>query len=186
MGKQALDLDNLLPEIQLLDRDETRLLVQRMWTDLWNQSEWTDINDVPVSLKIDYPQVLHCRGIANAALAAATAFEQVHKISFDREVLLAGALLMDVGKLVETMPGSDGKATKSRIGELLPHSLYSAHLALSYGAPLEVVHILTCHSPNAGKAPETLECKLLDWLDQADISVFGWEIWKRQVMHFQP
>src|ERR1700761_9496280 len=104
MAKEELDLDTLLPEIQLLGQEETRVLVRRMWSELWSQSEWTDINAVPVSVKIDYPQVLHCRGIANSALAAAPAFEKIHGVSFDREVLLAGALLMDVGKLVETRP----------------------------------------------------------------------------------
>lgn len=186
MNKQPLDLGQLLPELELITDENLRQLVADLWTTLWSESSWEQIEDVPVSLKIDYPQIKHCRGIARAAVAAAEAFESVHDVTFDRDLLVAGALLMDAGKLVETCPAGDGKAAKTELGNLIPHAGYAAHLALARGADLRLVHILMCHSPNAGKAPETLECKLLDWLDQADISVFGWDIWRRRVVHFQP
>ena len=112
-------------------------------------------------------------------------WEELYQCAIDRDVLIAGALLMDVSKLVETRPGKDGPE-RTEIGTSLPHAIYSAHLALQLGVPLSVVHIITAHSPNGGKAPVTLECQILDWIDQADISAAGFQIWSRRVDHFQP
>ena len=183
--KAPLNLVELIPEVSAIQSADLRSMVEEIWNALWADSLYEDVMDVPVSATIDYPQVKHCQGIVRSALAAASAFEQVHDVTFDRDLLIAGALLMDVGKLVEIKPGPSGPA-RTEIGRLLPHAAYVAHVALAKGAPLELVHIIMCHSPNGGKAPETLECKLLDSLDQADIGVFGFDIWSRKVVHFQP
>jgi hypothetical protein len=184
--KQPLDLDALFPELALLSESSLRLAVEEIWQHLWRDSAHERLEDVPVSTKIDYPQIKHCQAIVKVALAAADALEQVHDTRFDRDTLIAAALLMDVSKLVETQPGPDGGVVASDLGRLLPHALYAAHLALGSGVPLPVVHVISAHSPNGGKAPVTPEAQLLDWVDQLDISGFGHDIWTRKVVHFQP
>lgn len=183
--KTPLPLGSLLPEIGLIQSAELRGLTSEIWQELWRDSDYTSIDDLPVSVSIDYPQIKHCRAIALAALGAAAAFETIHQVQIDHDLLVAGALLMDAGKLVETRPGPTGCIERTELGQLLPHAAHVARLVLDHGGPLELAHIMMCHSPNAGKAPVTLECRLLDYLDQADISVFGWEIWKRRVVHYQ-
>lgn len=183
--KEPLALATLFPEIDLIRDANLRAAVVKIWERLWEQSEYERVGDVPVSLKIPYPQVKHAQGVVRAALATADVFEAVHGRKFDRDVLIAGALLMDVSKLVETRPSGAGYAA-TELGRRLPHATIAAHLALELGVSLAVVHVITAHSPNGGKAPSTPECQLLDWLDQADISAAGHEIWARKVNHFQP
>jgi hypothetical protein len=185
-AKQPLDLQALFPELAAIGDARLRAAVHTIWQEFWQQSEFAELEAVPVSQKIDYPQIRHCQGIVKAALAVADVWESVHKVRFDRDVLIAGALLMDVSKLVETRPGRTSKYESTDIGRALPHAFYAAHRALDLGVPLPIVHIITAHSPNGGKAPATPECRLLDWIDQADISAFGHHIWTRKVMHFQP
>jgi hypothetical protein len=184
--KQPLDLDALFPELAQLSDPALRVAIEEIWQQLWRESEHARLEDVPVSTKIDYPQIKHCQAILKVALAAADALEQVHDTRFDRDTLIAAAALMDVSKLVETRPGPHGAVVASELGRLLPHALYAAHLALDRGVPLAVVHVVAAHSPNGGKAPATVEARLLDWVDQLDISGFGHEIWARKVVHFQP
>ena len=184
--KPPLDVEGLFPEIRQIGDTRLREAIVIIWQEFWQLSDFTELEAVPVSTKIDYPQIRHCQGILKAALAVAPVWEQVHGARFDRDVLIAGALLMDVSKLVEARPGKASKVEQTEIGKALPHAFYAAHRALALGVPLAVVHIITSHSPNGGKAPATPECHLLDWIDQADISAFGHHIWARKVHHYQP
>lgn len=184
--KTELNVGELFPEVEQIRDADLREAVITIWSEFWRMSEFDDFEDVPVSLNILYSQRKHCQGIVRAALAVAQAWESVHDVKFDRDVLIAGAMLMDVSKLVEVR--SDGKEgfERTEIGDSLPHAFYAAHRALELGVPLSIVHIITTHSPNSGKAPASPECHLLDWIDQADISAFGHEIWARKVIHYQP
>ncbi|WP_432826204.1 hypothetical protein [Dactylosporangium sp. CA-092794] len=185
-GKETIDVGALFPELALIGDPALRDAVVEIWQELWAMSEYDRLLDVPVSVKIEYPQLRHAQGVAAAAVAVADAWERVHDIRLDRDVLIAGALLIDVSKLVETRRGPDGRATYTELGRSLPHATYAAHAALNRGVRLDVVHCILSHSPNGGKAPHTVEAQLLDWLDQADISAFGFDIWTRKVMHYQP
>jgi isopropylmalate/homocitrate/citramalate synthase len=187
--RQRIDeeaLRTLFPELDLITDESMRSAVVRIWSRLWQESEYTDLYQVPVSLKVDYPQVKHTQAVAQMALAVAEAAERIHGRRVRRDVLLAGALLMDASKLVEYRPGPDGSHQRSAIGHHLPHATYAAHLALEAGLPLEVVHILMAHSPNGGKSPDSLEAHILDGLDQIDLHSFGFDLWRRTVVHYQP
>ena len=186
MGKEQIDVRALFPELDLISDASLRDAVVEIWEEMWAQSEYERLVDVRVSLKIDYPQIRHCQGIVRGAVALAPVWEEVHGVRFDHDVLVAAALLMDVSKLVEAKPKPGGGSEQTDLGRALPHAVYAAHLALQKGLPLSIVHVLTAHSPNGGKAPNTPEAHLLDWVDQADISAFGFDIWRRKVVHYQP
>lgn len=187
-GKQVLDensLGALFPELDLIADPGIRQAVARIWSQMWQDSEYTDINQVPVSLKVGYPQVKHTQAVVRMALSIADIAHEVHGLPVRRDVLIAGALLMDASKVVEYRPGPDGTHQRSDIGSQLPHGTYAAHLALRESLPLDVVHIVMAHSPNGGKAPATAEAHILDGLDQIDLHNFGFDLWRRRVVHFQ-
>lgn len=186
MSKQPLDVRRLFPEVDWISDAGLRDKIVHLWQDLWRESSYQSIEDVPVAANIHYSQLKHCQGILRAAIAAARAWEEVHGVAYNMDHLIAGALLMDVSKLVEIQPDRDGSAVASEIGRLLPHAFYAAHRALEVGVPLPIVHIMTAHSPNGGKSPVTPEALLLHWIDQADIAAFGHDIWSRKVVHYQP
>lgn len=185
-AKPPLRLAAIFPELDEIRDAALRRAVVAVWDRLWAMSEYERLEDVPVSVKITYPHIRHAQAIVKVALAAARIWEEVHGTTFDRDHLIAGALLMDVSKLVETRRRPDGGDEATDIGKAVPHAWYAAHLALELGVPLPVVHIITVHSPNSGKAPATREAMLLDRIDQADINAFGWDIWTRRVIHYQP
>lgn len=186
MVKPPLDVLALFPEIRQLSDPHLADAVVDIWQELWQRSDYRNIEDVPVSTSIDYPQIKHAQAVVRGALALADVWEPLHGIRFDRDVLIAGALLIDVSKLVESTRDGPSPARHTELGRLLPHATYAAHLALAKGVRLEIVHCVLSHSPNGGKPPRTVEAQMLDWLDQADISAFGFDIWSRKVVHFQP
>lgn len=63
----------------------------------------------------------------------------------DLDVVLAGAILADVGKLLE-YDILNGKAVMSSQGKLVRHAVSGAHLAMDAGLPDSVVHIVATHS----------------------------------------
>jgi len=188
-AKQRLDENDfraLFPEHDLISDPGVGAAVVRVWKRLWEQSDYTQLAQVPVSLSVDYPQVRHTQAVLRMALATAEIAHLVHDTIIRRDILVAGALLMDVSKLVEYQPGLEGGHQRTELGLMLPHGTYTAHLCLAENIPLDVIHIVMAHSPNGGKAPATIEAHILDWLDQLDLTNFGYDLWKRRVLHYQP
>ena len=136
MPKPQLPMRELFPEISLLASPQLGIQIEEIWQELWQMSSYERIEDVPVSVTIDYPQVLHTQGVLRGALALADTWERLHGTSLDRDVLIGGALLIDVSKLVESSRDADGKPQRTEVGELLAH----AHLRCTPG-------------PGQGRAP---------------------------------
>lgn len=182
--KERLDLVARFPELDMIKDRALRDAVAKLWDELWEMSEFQNLNDVPISPGKPYPEIKHCQGVLRVALAVAGVLEEVHGVHFDRDILIAGALLMDVGKFVELKPKAGGGVQETELGRALPHALYAAHRALQLGVPLSVVHIITTHSRNQGKPPNTPECALLDWIDQVDLVASGMDSWARKLVFY--
>lgn len=179
-------LQDLFPQYGQIKDDALRSAVVEVWNELWQQSDYHDLNDVPVSLKITYPQIRHTQAVLEMAILVAGVASKVHGTEIDLDILIAGALLMDVSKFAEYRPEPDSGNWRTQVGALLPHGTVAASLSLAKGLPLEVIHIILSHSPNGGKAPATVEAQMLDWLDQLDLNALGANLWTRNVIHLQP
>ena len=188
VSRQPLDMATLFPELDLIGDGVLREKVVAIWQQLWAESSFERIEDVPVMPSLPYPHLKHQQGYLKCVVAVARIFEEVHGPRYEMDHLIAGALLADASKLVEYRRAGDGYGL-TELGRSLPHAIYGAHLALAAGLPLPIVHMIATHSPNSGMAPATAEAQLLHWLDQADIAGFGHDVWRRQVIHsmaFQP
>jgi hypothetical protein len=173
MTKADLDVDELLPELNLIQDAELRDKVRAIWQELWHESMFESLDDVPISPKVPNRHLPHNRCVVAMALAMADALEQFHGIRLDRDVLVAAGLLQDVSKLVEMQPGPDG-AEHTEIGRSFQHAFWASHKALEHGVPIEVCEIVLNHTPDAPRFPGSLEGKVLWYADQLDvIAVFG-------------
>ncbi len=91
-----------------------------------------------------------------------------YPVDYDR--LLAGGLLHDVGKLVETEPDGKGGFRKSRSGACLRHPISGTALAHEAGIRDEtVLNTIACHAKEGEGAPKCLETILIH---QADFATF--------------
>lgn len=79
--------------------------------------------------------------------------------SLDYDTLLAGALLHDIGKLVEYELTPDGSTIQSKTGKYVRHPFYGAAIAYKNGVPASIIHIIAMHSYEGDgkfRSPEAL------------------------------
>lgn len=180
MTKARLELDGIFPELSLINDRALRSAVVAVWQELWQESTFTHIDDVPTSTEIPYPHVRHNRAVVALALATAEVFERLHGVHVDRDVLIAAALLQDVSKLVEYERKLDGMGF-SRLGTDYPHAFWGAHVALKHGVPASVCQIILTHTPNSTTFPTSLEGKILYYVDQLDVIAIYRDRWRKEL-----
>jgi hypothetical protein len=183
VAKKPLDVRAALPEVDLIGDRELRDKVIAVWQELWADSEWDDLEKVPTSHNIPYPHLPHNRSVVAMALAVADSFERFHGLKVDRDLLVAAGLLQDVSKLVETRPKRDGsgQSEPTEIGKSYPHAFFGAHVAIKHGVPAAVCHIIVTHSPTAVKFPNSLEGKILYYVDQIDVLGIYKDRWRKDL-----
>lgn len=179
--KAALDLATLFPELLQIRSETLRAQVVAVWEELWQASDWTQIEQLPTSPEIGYPHLPHNRAVVTMALAVADAFERFHGVRVDRDVVIAAGLLQDASKLVETRPAAGGGAEVSDIGRRYPHGFWAAHVALRNGVPDAICHIILTHTPQAPRFPGSLEGKILYYVDQLDVLAIHGDRWRKDL-----
>jgi putative nucleotidyltransferase with HDIG domain len=90
--------------------------------------------------------------------------EYKDRIAINKDQLLSGALLHDVGKLFEYKK-EDGKFVKSDEGKLLRHPISGAVFAAKFDIPQKVLHIIAAHSKEGDGARTTVEAIIVNHAD---------------------
>ena len=145
-------VDKLWPELGWIQEQGLRDAVRNTWIKAFEQSPLTpdDLNEIPFTLLIpDCPASFmeHKRCVVHIARRSAEAMQEFlgRGLSIDLDVVIAGAILADVGKLLE-YEKVDGKAVQSDRGKALRHPFTGVHLAMSCGVPDSVSHIVATHA----------------------------------------
>jgi hypothetical protein len=165
-------IEALLPAIALIDDKAYHDAVVEIWAEAWEESEWTDLADVPKGVYAPPIQIRslveHVNGVTEGAVALADAMREVHGWSYDRDLLLTAALLHDTSKVVESAPGPDGYAVMSKLGRLLQHGVLTAQRVLERDLGLELAHMIVSHTPMSKSIPANLEGIALFYADMFD------------------
>jgi putative nucleotidyltransferase with HDIG domain len=165
------ELRSILPEIDLIGDMELRGKVMSTWEDALSRGGWRpeDIGRMPFTLakksNINFAQ--HVRSVTKICLAVAATFDEIYKgqgLAVDHDVLLAGALLHDVGKLLE-MEEVNGTFRKSSDGKLVRHPFSGLALADAHGIPAAVQHVIATHSKEGDPYKRTPEAVILHYAD---------------------
>jgi putative nucleotidyltransferase with HDIG domain len=90
----------------------------------------------------------HKRCVLHIARDSANAMQSFmgRALPVDVDTVIAGAILADLGKLLEYEIGPDGKSRQSERGEALRHPFTGVALALECGVPDAVCHIIAAHA----------------------------------------
>jgi putative nucleotidyltransferase with HDIG domain len=106
--------------------------------------------------------VTHTRTVTAIALASADIL--VKTLPMNHDYLLAGALLHDVGKLIEFEPSGEETAV-SRGGRRLNHRFWGGALCQEVGLPREIVHIVYAHSEEGKLLKRSVEAVIVSHAD---------------------
>ena len=142
-GGRRRAIRDALPELEWIDEEGLRERVVEAWTLGLDRGGWHRIEDVPYAWNIqEVSNVEHVRGVARIASDGVGVGREFHGASIDEDVVVAAALLHDVGKCYEYVDHVDEDLLEepdpTYVGEELPHSLSGFALAHEVGCPLAV------------------------------------------------
>ena len=152
-------------ELQWIQNEELKNKVINVWKEAANRGNWNSIEDAPFTLLIENSGKLadHTKRVTNIAKAVYDQRQEDLNLDF----LIAGALLHDVGKLLEYVK-KDGKYVKGEYGKKFRHPVSGALLAKELGLPDEVALIIYAHShegDNLQRSPEAVIVNHSDFID---------------------
>ncbi len=161
----------LWPELEWISDASLREATTRCWEIAFERSPLSpeDLEEIPFTLLVpDCPTsfMAHKRCVVHIARRAAEAMrEQMgDALSIDLDTVVAGAILADVGKLLE-YERIDGNARQSRRGSLLRHPFTGVALAMEAGVPDEVCHIIAAHAAEGDLVRRTTEALIVHHAD---------------------
>ncbi|MGD8535758.1 MAG: HD domain-containing protein [Candidatus Aminicenantes bacterium] len=161
----------VMPEFNLIEDSDLKEKTITVWVEAMKEEGWTvdDLQQMPFTLLIEETPVNiieHTRAVtlSSVEIAEVMVEEYKGKLTLNRDYLLSGALLHDVGKLFE-YKREKGKFVKSRGGELLRHPISGAAFASQHGLPKEVVHIIAAHSKEGDGSRKTVEAVIVNHAD---------------------
>jgi len=165
-------VNKLWPEIQWIEKPKLREQVTQTWIKALERSplKAEDLNKIPFTLLVPNCPVTfmeHKRCVVHIARQSAEAMQQFmgRTLPIDLDVVIAGAILADVGKLLEYELGPDGKSRQSERGEALRHPFTGVALALECGVPDEVCHVIAAHAAEGDLVKRTTEAFIVHHSD---------------------
>jgi hypothetical protein len=165
----------LLPELDAIDDEGLRTKVIAVWAEAMQQSGFTaeDVARMPFTLLADDVPVSfieHVRTVCKMCIAMAGVLVDAYgdRVSIDRDVLVAGALLADVGKLLEYEEDREDGFKFSPMYKYLRHPFTGVGLCWKHGIPPSVMHVIATHSWEGEKfkrRPESIIFHHADFTD---------------------
>ena len=162
----------LWPEIDWIQDAQLREQVTETWSKALERSplQSDDLHRIPFTLLIpDCPITFmeHKRCVVHIARDSAKAIGEFmgRALPIDMDTVIAGAILADVGKLLEYELGPDGKSRQSERGEALRHPFTGVALALVCGVPDAVCHIIAAHAAEGDLVKRTTEAYIVHHAD---------------------
>jgi putative nucleotidyltransferase with HDIG domain len=161
----------LWPELEWIADHDLRDKVIRTWVRALQLSPLApdDLDRIPFTLLVpNCPAsfMAHKRCVVHIARRAAEAMRDFmgRTLAIDMDVVIAGAILADVGKLLE-YENVGGKTRQSKRGELLRHPFTGVALAMECGVPDAVCHIIAAHAAEGDHVKRSTEATIVHHAD---------------------
>jgi len=167
------EVRELFPEILQISDPKLRGATLKAWVLGMERGGWkpSDIDFLPFTLLIpecDVSLLAHTRAVTKAAMRVGDVIAEFFSdtLSINRDVLISGALVHDVGKLLE-FEKKQGFFVKSQTGGMLRHPFSGVYLAERAGLPAEVLHIVAVHSHEGDHGYRSIEAIIVNHCDFA-------------------
>jgi putative nucleotidyltransferase with HDIG domain len=166
------------PEIDWIKNEELREKTIQCWIYALEKSVLSteDLEVIPFSLLIKDCHISfmnHKRTAVQLSVDIAGRMKQNfgEEITINMDFLISGAILIDVGKLLE-YDKVDGKLTTSKAGKLLRHPFSGVSIADRFGLPPEVQHIIAYHAKEGDLARRSVEAIIVHHADFVSFEPF--------------
>ncbi|HVO74288.1 MAG TPA: HD domain-containing protein [Ignavibacteriaceae bacterium] len=176
---------SIWPEINWIQDQDLKEKVLACWVYAVENSVLTpeDLQAIPFSLLIKDCKISfmnHKRTAVQLSVDIANRMKENfgNEIKIDMDILIAGAILIDVGKLVE-YDKVNGELTTSKAGKLLRHPFSGVAIADRFAIPPEVQHIIAYHAKEGDLAKRSVEAIIVHHADFVSFDPFVREDVKR-------
>jgi putative nucleotidyltransferase with HDIG domain len=166
------ELLQLIPEFDLIKDADLREKCIQTWEAAMEEGGWTpdDLTQMPFTLLINpcpASYIDHIRAVTLTAIRAAEVFAEIYgdRVPVNMDLLVAGGLLHDVGKLLEYENRDDGMTVQTYAGRLLRHPFTGMELAALFDLPVEVQHMIAAHASEGDKVQRTTEATIINHAD---------------------
>jgi putative nucleotidyltransferase with HDIG domain len=162
------DIEKSFPELKWIKDPKLRNQVVDVWKRAVDFRGWKRLDDIPFTLLVENSGKLvdHTRRVAQLAKLILDARDE----PLNADYLIAGALLHDVGKIVE-YELKNGKVVVSPFGEQFRHPVSGSKLAWECGLPDDIVLIIYAHSHEGDKCKRTPESIIVHHCDFIDFGI---------------
>lgn len=170
MNKEVLQL---WPELEWIQDKDLREKTAKTWELALERSVLTidDLNRIPFTLlcgpdlKVTFMD--HKRSVVHIARDAGKTINAMYhgELPVNMDVVVAGAILADVAKLLEYVLDENGTAIQGTYGKYLRHPFSGVSIAEECGVPAEVCHIIATHAGEGNMVKRTTEAYIVHHCD---------------------
>jgi hypothetical protein len=163
--QRKINFLTIFPEIKQIHSPSLRKGVLHVWELALQESQEKDLFSVPFNPEVKGASLVeHIQFVVKASLLIAGQLKKALGYKIDLDLLIASALLHDVGKIFEYRR-QGGKFKKTEIGKFFPHGFWGTYLALREGLPLALTHLVSSHPHISPVSPQRLEGIILHYAD---------------------
>jgi len=164
-------VEKLWPELEWISDPELKEQTTRTWEVALERSPLDPdaLNEIPFTLLIpDCPATFmeHKRCVVHIAKRSAEAMDEFlgRGLPIHMDTVIAGAILADVGKVLE-YEEVDGVAVQSARGKALRHPFTGVAVAMECGVPDAVTHIIATHAAEGNLVTRSTEAWIVHHAD---------------------
>jgi putative nucleotidyltransferase with HDIG domain len=167
------DIKKLWPELEWISDMSLREKTTKAWTLALERSALgpDDLEKIPFTLlcgpDLRVSFMKHKRCVVHIAKECGEKMNHFfgNELPVNMDVLISGAILADVGKLLEYELDKDGKPVQGKYGKYLRHPFSGVSLAEECGVPPEVCHIIAAHAHEGDLVNRTTEAFIVHHAD---------------------
>jgi len=167
-----MTVETIFPQIAEISSVSLKGAVIRTWEEATRRGGWTldDLEIIPFTLltnAVGVSLAIHTRAVTDCSTALGRVLREAYRnfYTLDWDILVAGAILHDVGKTLEYRRTAEGDYAVSDGGRHLRHPISGCALAAEMCLPEKVQHIIAVHSREGDGGYRTPEAWIVHHAD---------------------
>jgi len=167
-----------VPEFNLITDEKLRNDTIDIWVEALETGGFDveEMKKIPFTLLADNVNITfleHVRTVCQMCEAMADVLIKAYsdRVKINKDHLIAGALLADIGKMIEFEKKPDGSLVKGHLGDMLRHPFTGVGMCFKRDIPYEVMHVIAVHSKEGDHVKRSPEAIIFHHADFTDFDL---------------
>jgi len=167
-----------VPEFNQIEDKSLREKTLDVWVEALETGGFSveEMKEIPFTLLADNVNITfleHVRVVCQMSIAMADVLIKAYsdRVQINKDHLIAGALLADIGKMIEFEKLPNGQLKKGHLGDMLRHPFTGVGMAFKRDIPYEVMHVIAVHSKEGDHVKRSPEAIIFHHADFTDFEL---------------